>query len=121
TKGIDPRRVFVRGHSLGAMAAPRVDELDPEVAGLILLAGPSRSMADVLIEQLDYILSLDPSPSEEQKSGVAKLKKQAEKLKDAGLSPDTPAEELPFDQPAVYWISLRDLRTVETALKIKQP
>jgi fermentation-respiration switch protein FrsA (DUF1100 family) len=121
TKGIDPKRVFVLGHSLGAMAAPRLGERDPVIAGLVLLACPSRDMADVLIEQLDYLLSLDPSPSEEQRSGVAKLKKQAERLKDPKLSADTPAEDMPLGQAAAYWLSVRDLRPVETALKVKQP
>jgi dienelactone hydrolase len=121
TKGVDPRRVFVLGHSLGAMAAPRIAATDPELAGVLLLAGPSRSMADVLIEQVEYILSLDAKPSEEQKAAVARIKAQAPKLKDPNLSPDTPAEEMPLGQSAVYWLSLRDLSPVETAVKIKQP
>jgi fermentation-respiration switch protein FrsA (DUF1100 family) len=119
TKGIDAKRVFVLGHSLGAMAAPRLGERDPDIAGLILLAAPSRPMADVLIEQLDYVLSIDPSPA--QKEAVTKLKAQAEKLKDPKLSPDTPAADLPFGQPATYWLSVLDLRPVETAAKVKQP
>ncbi|HKI38802.1 MAG TPA: alpha/beta fold hydrolase [Gemmataceae bacterium] len=109
TKGIDAKRVFVLGHSLGAMAAPRLGELDPQLAGLILLAGPSRPMGDVIIEQLDYVLSLDPAPSEETKAALAKLRTEAEKMKD------------PNGQPGTYWLSVRDLRQVETALKVKQP
>lgn len=120
-KGIDAKRVFVLGHSLGAMAAPRLGEGDPELAGLILLAAPSRPIGDTIAEQVDYILSLDPSPSEEEKAAVAKIKAQAAKLKDPKLSVDTPAAELPFGQPAVYWLSVLDLRPVETAAKGKQP
>jgi dienelactone hydrolase len=119
TKGIDGKRIFVLGHSLGAMAAPRIGQLDSEIAGLILMAGPSRPMADVLIEQLTYVLSVDPSPR--QKAAVEKLKAQAEKLKDPKLSPDTPAEELPFGVSARYWLSMNDLAPVETAKKAKQP
>jgi dienelactone hydrolase len=121
TKSIDPKRVFVLGHSLGAMAAPRIGELDPSIAGLILMASPSRSMGDVLIEQVEYILSLDPSPSDEQKKAIAKIKAQAEKLKDPKLAPDTPKDEVPLGGSAVYWLSMRDLRPVETAKKIKLP
>jgi dienelactone hydrolase len=121
TKGIDGKRVFVVGHSLGAMAAPRIGELDPELAGLVLMAGPSRHMGDVLIEQVTYILSLDKSPSEEQKKAVEQIKVQAEKLKDPKLSPDTPAAEMPLGAPAAYWLSMRDLAQVETARKVKQP
>jgi fermentation-respiration switch protein FrsA (DUF1100 family) len=119
TRGIDAKRVLVLGHSLGAMAAPKIAESDPEIARLVLMAGPSRPMADVMIEQLDYILSLDPSGG--QKAAVAKVKAQAEKLKDPKLSPDTPASEMPFGQPAAYWLSVNDLRPVETALKVRQP
>ncbi len=121
TPGIDARKVFVLGHSLGAMAAPRLGERDPALAGLILLAGPSRSMADVLIGQMDYLLSLEKSPSAEEKAALDKIKTQAEKLKDPKLSLDTPAAELPFGQPAAYWLSVRDLEPVPTALRIKQP
>ncbi|HEX5269397.1 MAG TPA: alpha/beta fold hydrolase [Gemmataceae bacterium] len=119
TKGIDPKRVFIAGHSLGAMAAPRLGELDPELAGLIVMASPSRPMADVLIEQFDYVLSIDPSPA--QKSAVEKLKAQAERLKDPKLSPDTPTDELPFGVSAKYWLSMDDLRPAERARKVKQP
>src|SRR5262249_8686695 len=118
-KGIDGQRVFVLGHSLGAMAAPKLGERDPAIAGLILLACPSRPMADVLIEQLDYVLSVSPSAG--QKAAVAKLKAQAERLRGPKLSAETPAEELPFDVAAGYLLSLRDLAPVETALKVKQP
>jgi dienelactone hydrolase len=119
TKGIDGRRVFLLGHSLGAMAAPRLGELDPEIAGLILMASPSRPMADVLIEQLDYVQSVNPSP--QQKSAVEKLKAQAEKLRDPKLPLDTPAKELPFGVSARYWRSMDDLAPVRTALRVKQP
>jgi dienelactone hydrolase len=119
TKGIDGKRVFVLGHSLGAMAAPKIGQRDPEIAGLILMAGPSRDMAEVLVDQLDYIASVDPSA--EQKAAVEKLKGQARKLKDPKLSAETPAAELPFGVSAVYWLSMRDLAPVETALKVKQP
>ena len=121
TKGIDPKRVFILGHSLGAMSAPRLGELDPAIAGLILMGSPTRSMADVLIEQFDYALSQQAAPSEEDKAKIAKLKKQAEKLKDPKLSPDTPKDEVPLGASAIYWLSMRDLQQVETAKKIKQP
>ena len=37
------------------------------------------------------------------------------------LSPETPDSELPLGQSATYWLSMLDLRPVETAQKIKQP
>ncbi len=42
TPGIDPKQIYVLGHSQGGMAAPRIGEQDPNLAGLIVLAGPGR-------------------------------------------------------------------------------
>src|SRR5262249_12106676 len=36
---INPKKVFVLGHSLGAVAGPQVAARDPELAGLVLMAG----------------------------------------------------------------------------------
>jgi dienelactone hydrolase len=120
TKGIDPKRVFVLGHSLGGRAAPKVAELDPRVAGLVLLAGLSRGIADASREQFDYLAS-QKNLSRTDKEEFDKLRKAALRLKDAEDGADVPASELPFDIPAVYWISLRDLKPVETAAKLRQP
>ena len=88
---------------------------------MILLAGTTRDMADVLPDQLDYVLSLDRSPTEEKKAAVAKLKAQAARLKDAKFSADTPAAELPFGAPAVYWLSVGNLQPAQTAARITTP
>lgn len=42
---VDPRRVYVLGHSEGGFTAPRVVTRDPSLAGLILLGGNSRRLA----------------------------------------------------------------------------
>jgi hypothetical protein len=121
TKNVDPKKVFLLGHSLGGMVAPRAAEADPELAGIILLAGATRPLEDVLIEQVEYLLSLDPSPSAEAKAQVAKIKEQVARLKGPGLPADTPASELPLGQSLAYWQSLRELQPAQTAARIKQP
>jgi hypothetical protein len=120
TKGVDAKKVFVLGHSLGAMAAPRLAERDPDIAGLVIAASPTRPMEDVIVDQVEYLLSLDKSPSEEQKSAVAKIKGQCTRMRE-NLSPDTPAPELPFGQSAAYWLSVRELRQAEVAAKLARP
>ncbi|HWU67641.1 MAG TPA: alpha/beta fold hydrolase [Stenotrophobium sp.] len=49
---INARRVFVIGHSLGAMMAPRLGQRDPQLAGLVLLAAPARRIFDVIEQQV---------------------------------------------------------------------
>ena len=54
---IIPERVFIAGHSMGAMLAPRIDAEGGNYAGLILLAGSPRKLEEIIIEQSDNQLS----------------------------------------------------------------
>jgi dienelactone hydrolase len=120
-KAINGKKIFVLGHSLGATCAPRIAELDPEVGGIILLAGTTRPLEDVLLEQVAYVLSVNNTPVEEQKEQLEKLREQVKRVKDPKLSPDTPADDLPLGAPAAYWLALRDYDPAATAAKLKRP
>lgn len=48
---IDVDRVFIIGHSMGGMLAPRIDAEGGNFRGLILMAGSPRRMEDILVEQ----------------------------------------------------------------------
>ena len=50
---IDADRVFLLGHSMGAMLAPRIECSGGDFAGLILLAGTPRRLEEVLLEQTE--------------------------------------------------------------------
>jgi dienelactone hydrolase len=58
---IDPKRVFVLGHSLGGTLAPRIGAEDPSLAGLVILAGATRPFTEIAREQLTYLASLNPA------------------------------------------------------------
>jgi len=120
-KEIDPKRVFVLGHSLGAYVGPRIGLRDPELAGLILLAGNTRPLEDVILDQVTYIHSLQGEPGKEEKEELDKLKKQVLRVKDAKLTTDTPASELPLGVPAAYWLALRDYRPMEVVAQFRRP
>ena len=49
---IDPDRVFLAGHSMGAMLAPRIECSGGDFRGLILLAGSPRRLEEVMLEQM---------------------------------------------------------------------
>jgi dienelactone hydrolase len=51
---VDSRRVFLLGHSLGGYLAPRIAARDTALAGLVILAGNTRPLADLLLEQTEY-------------------------------------------------------------------
>ena len=52
---IDKDSIYIIGHSMGAMLAPRIDAEGGDYAGLILMAGTPRKIEEVLEEQLEAI------------------------------------------------------------------
>ena len=49
---IDPDRVFILGHSMGAMLAPRIDAEGGDVKGFVLMAGTPYRLEEVVLRQL---------------------------------------------------------------------
>jgi fermentation-respiration switch protein FrsA (DUF1100 family) len=121
TKDIDPKRVFVLGHSLGAFMAPRVGEGDPAIAGLIIMAGNARPLEDLVVEQFTYIYSLNGGPTDEQKKELDEIKKKSARVKESSLKADTPGKELPLGVPGSYWLSIRDYHPDQVAAKLAMP
>jgi pimeloyl-ACP methyl ester carboxylesterase len=116
TPGVDPAKVFVLGHSLGGMMAPRIASLEPGLAGFIVMAGGTRPLEDIIVEQFEYITSLSKTP--EAQAELAKVKEQVARVKNPGLRPETPAADLPLNTPASYWLSLRGYAPAEIASKL---
>lgn len=48
---IDKDRIFILGHSMGAMLAPRIDAEGGDVRGLIMMAGSPYLLEDIMIKQ----------------------------------------------------------------------
>jgi fermentation-respiration switch protein FrsA (DUF1100 family) len=95
--------------------------MDKDIAGIICLAGNSRPLEDLIVEQFTYLFSLEGELNEEKKKELETLKQQAARLKDPKLSPETPAKDLPLGLPAKYWLSFQDYRPAEVARTLKQP
>lgn len=74
TDGIDPKRVFVLGHSQGGQLAGRIAKASAgKVAGLVLFAAPARPLLDLLVEQNRYLVSLDGTISAEEQAHLDAL------------------------------------------------
>ena len=58
---INPARIALLGHSEGAMIAPIVAATDPKLAGIVLMAGPSKRGREVLDHQIRYGVDHDSS------------------------------------------------------------
>jgi dienelactone hydrolase len=120
TGGIDPNGVFVLGHSLGGLAAPRIAKADPAIAGLVILAGSTRPLDTAIVEQTRYLISLEGKPSPEAEARLAKIEALMAKVKK--LTPaDASSTEMIFGAGAAYWLDLRSYDQVATARALKQP
>jgi dienelactone hydrolase len=120
TEGVDPKRIFVLGHSQGGQMVPRIAQRCPEVAGVIGLAASIRALEDVVIEQTEYILSLHGPIDAAGRAKLDELRAIAKRVKDPRLSPSTPARDI-MGLPARYWLSLRAYDAGKAGAAIPQP
>jgi hypothetical protein len=120
TEGIDPERVFVLGHSLGATLAPRIGKAGPEIKGLILMAGATRPIEDMIVEQTRYIQSLNGEPSATAQENLRDLESKVAEIKK--LTPaDATSWTILLGAPPAYWLDLRGHAPLAEAKSLKQP
>ena len=120
TAKIDSKRVFIVGHSQGAMMAPRMALTDMALAGIVLMAGPSRPLEDLILEQTDRGLSDKASKPDFELKILETLRAIATKVKEGKLTPETPPAELMGMSPG-YWLSIVGYRPPTDAVKLKLP
>ncbi len=118
---IDPSRIYVLGHSLGGMLAPRIGAGVQGLAGLVVLAGPGRPLEDLVSEQYNYLANLDGFISAAEEAELMRLEAQSARVKDAGLSEKTTSSDLPLGLPASYWLDLRDYKAPQAAKELTLP
>lgn len=105
---VNSRRVFVLGHSLGALLAPEIAVRAMGVAGVILLAPPGRKPWDSLLAQMRYLEVPDDK--------LAEVEKAVERLKAGTLG-----DETLLGAPASYWNDWASRDGVAMAKKLSKP
>jgi dienelactone hydrolase len=114
--GLDADRVYLAGHSLGAMLAPEIAKRDGRLAGVVLLAAPARPLEVVMRDQLEYIAALPQSDSAARASIAATLDTIAQ-LENRALPPATSV----MGAPASYYYDLDEYEPVATAMALDVP
>src|SRR5690606_5592892 len=114
---VDPERVYIAGHSLGAQLAPEIARRDGRVAGAILLAAGARPIGEIMVEQLEYLTGLPENAAPEAQAQLSEALEQV-RLLTSGAAPDT---QMVLGAPASYFrdVSARD--AVAEALRIDVP
>ncbi|HUX37992.1 MAG TPA: alpha/beta fold hydrolase [Rectinemataceae bacterium] len=125
---IDGRRIFIVGHSLGAMLGPMIaseaEARGLRVAGLVLLAPNARPLEDVIVDQIRYLAKIEAPGKVEAASQVAAIEAAAARVKTlaAKASPADPSPELlPLGIGAYWWRSLQAYEPVAAARALGLP
>lgn len=115
--GIDPQRVYVFGHSLGAMLTPRIVQRSG-AAGGILLAAAARPMLDLLPEQIQRMGELQGADPAQTRTTLAGIN-EAIRLLRAGE--DVPQIQQRLGASAAYFRSTEALDPVAEAQALDRP
>tara|TARA_B100001109_G_scaffold237233_1_gene218216 strand:+ start:3831 stop:5177 length:1347 start_codon:yes stop_codon:yes gene_type:complete len=112
-KSLGYQKVFLLGHSLGGHLAPRiVDGLS--LSGVIIMAGNSSPLQDLLLPQFEYLMENDPNtPITEFQLNI--LKTQIDNLAKGEFDENTVGPLLPLSLPGKFWLSLKDYNPIKTA------
>jgi hypothetical protein len=111
---VDHSKIFVLGHSLGGMLAPRIALQSDQIKGLILMAGPTRHLEDLILEQSRYLANLSGL---NQSAELADLDRLVMKVKNLDIN----QSEVVLGAPKSYWVDLATYDPVETAQLLEIP
>jgi dienelactone hydrolase len=115
---IDAARIIVVGHSLGGMLAPRIAEGGKGIAGVVILAGATRSLALIMAEQIEYLATLDGPGDEAARKRIDAVKGEAARamlVKPGDVGPDI------LGIPPSYWADLNAYDPAGVAAKLSLP
>ncbi|HYK76226.1 MAG TPA: alpha/beta fold hydrolase [Daejeonella sp.] len=112
------QQIYVFGHSLGGMLAPKLATLSPDLKGIVLAAAPARKLTDLLIEQNKYLFENSKDTTAEGKMQLQNVIKEIEQSRITKLGKMAP-DSLIIGIPAAYWVDLNLYDQVAAAKKLK--
>jgi len=90
---IDENKVFILGHSLGGMLAPRIHAMGGDFAGIIVFAGSPRFLLDIMKDQQE--LSLASIDDAEEAAAIKAIQNQfISTIEEGLLLPDEEAKSI---------------------------
>lgn len=113
--GANPKNIYVFGHSLGGMLAPKLAATSPDIAGVILAAAPARKLSDIIADQNRYMFELSKDTSAQNKKYLDDAILQINKSRITQLGTTIKPDSAILGLPAKYWTDLNAYNQVTTA------
>lgn len=116
---IDPTRIFILGHSLGGMLAPKIAvDNTGDVAGIISMAGSVRKIQEIMYTQAEEKINTNTAITDEQKKNEIKAYRE---MVDQINSIDSPGYDAVMGYPASYWFSMNEIDSAGLAATMGIP
>jgi len=119
---IDAKRIFVAGHSLGGYLAPRIAAGDPQIDGLIILAGSTRPLEDMVLKQVRaQVARQHVEDTPQGKKAIQDAENEKRVIEDLNLIPGTRVTSVGAPVPSDYFLDLRGYDPPRVALSLEIP
>lgn len=114
-------KVFLLGHSLGAYLAPAIANRVPNLGGVIMMAGSSLPLEDIVVDQYKYLYKKDGYTCAERKD-IRALKKKAKNVKriETFLSQKI-VPDLPLTNDTAFWRDVHRYKPLDAVMKLQMP
>jgi fermentation-respiration switch protein FrsA (DUF1100 family) len=116
-QGADPKRIYLFGHHLSGMLAPRLATLAPDLKGIIIAAAPARKFTDMIIDQNKYLVEVSKDTTKAMQANLNAAIKDIEKSRITTLG-KMKADSIILGMPASYWIDLNTYDQLATAKQL---
>lgn len=116
---VDGSKIYVIGHSLGGMLAPKIATDNPEVAGIVSLAGSPRHLEDIILDQVTDALELQTNLTEEDKAYT--LTQYNEMIQSIKNIDNENLGDAILGATGYYWKSLNEIDTKSLVKELKIP
>ena len=116
---LNGEQIYILGHSLGGMLAPKIAQENEKVAGIISLAGTPRHLEELIYDQNIALLKSTATLSQEE---LEKLQEELLKMKQQikQVTKETLSEPI-FGVSGYYWQSLNEIDQAEIAKQLNIP
>ncbi len=111
---IEPKQIYLLGHSLGGYLMPRIVRQAPWLAGVIIMAGNTRPLATLIVEQAEYLASLDPA-NEALRQQAQRFREMAGQIR--AIEDGKSELKSVLGMPAAY---IRDLKGYDPAAEMRK-
>ena len=118
--GIDPEQVYLLGHSLGGMIAPRIARAVPELNGIISLAGSPRKLYEIVPGQIEHLIAIRGDETGAMAKQLEEINKTVESLRRKKNDPDAVYDEELLGMPSSYLADMNRYDMGEIAAGLPQ-